>query len=153
MKNIPNNFIAIILLTLTSACATQTKKEIDSEVRQTPTPKSMVQAIQKFKTSIENSQTLSSQQKLEILELQEKTYIQTKSIKNKIKKLKVVLFENLMSTNYDPKKMDIISAKIKKLNKDKINLMLKSLADAKEILGKNKTNSAFEDIWYFHYAY
>lgn len=149
MKNLIST---LILMTLVS-CATQTKKEITKEAQAVDAPASMGQVMQRYSQSIQNSETLNQEQKHKMMALQQRTYKKVQGIRTQIKKLKIVMLDNLMSTDYDQRKVDIISKQIKDLNKDRMDLMFDSLADAKKILGKNSTDPALRELWYFHDAY
>ena len=149
MKNL---ITTLILMTLVS-CATQTKKEIAKEAQAVDAPADMGQVMHRYSQSIQNSITLSEDQKNKMMGLQRRTYRKVQGINTQIKKLKIVMLDNLMSKDYDQRKVDIISKQIKNLNKDRMDLMLDSLADAKRILGKVSTDPSLREIWYFHDAY
>lgn len=147
------NLIKALLLMTLASCATQTKKEIAKEVQEVKVPLSMQQVMQRYQKSIQDSPDLSQIQKDKMIELQQKTYLKANDIRTQIKKLKIVLLNELMSKDYSARKVDLISKQMRDLNKKRIEVMLESLSDAKVILGKQSTTPAVRDFWYFHDNY
>ena len=90
--------------------------------------------MKRNKETIQKSKHLSEEQKTQLLKLQDRTYAQVFKYTADITKLKKVLFNNFAKKEYNDKKINYIAKKIKKISKDKMDLMFSSLKEARKIL-------------------
>ena len=131
MKN-----LLMILLTLSfvSCTSSSVKKEVRSEMKEVGTSQNMAEAMEKSKNKIRNSKSLTEQQKTDLLNLHQETYVKVRKHMTDMMKLKKVLFKNFAKKEYNDKKINYIAKKIAKINKQKMDLMFASLKKAKKIL-------------------
>src|SRR5690606_18965264 len=97
-----------------------------------------------FTDSIKNSTTLTSEQKEKLLAIQKDVDTKTQTIDLEIKKLKILLYENLSDKNGSDRKMNTLVRRLKKLSYQRIDIMLKALYEIKEIIGRTSKEKYYQ---------
>ena len=124
--------------------------EIERESNSVVRVESRERMIDHMRDVIDENDKLSQEQKDQFFDLHIKVMDQVNDINHSIRKLKVVLFNELSQDKPSDRKMERIISKIKKLHSEKLKLMVKAFHKAKDILGIQ-----FKEIDYqrFHNPY
>jgi protein subunit release factor A len=123
-----------LALLLVISCASTTK-EIEAEKAQVAPVSSRVEMQDRTRSLINNSEKLTATQKADFLNLHSSVMTEMTTITDDMRKLKVVMMNNLANKDYDQAKMIMLEKRIKKLNSEKMDLMIKAMNQAKIILG------------------
>ncbi len=118
------------------ACATKrVEKEIEQQVAAHPTPVIHTELVEKELQAIETPTTLTPQQKQQLQNLQQRMIADAFRNQEETSKLKRVLFETIVTSPYDRRKVTIVKKKLKKLNDEKMSNMFSTLREAERLLG------------------
>ncbi|MDA8793607.1 hypothetical protein N9N67_10180 [Bacteriovoracaceae bacterium] len=130
---------ALLLLSLTIilliSCSSNTKKEIEVEKKQISKVEGREEMHDRMRAMINTSKKLDESQKEDFLTLHNEVLGKVATIDTEMKKLKLVLFNNLTQKKYDTKKVNQLKQQLKKLNNDKFDTMINAMSDARSILG------------------
>lgn len=137
MKNILHLWILASMILL-SACAHQAEKVVDKKAAAQGAVESPAEATRMGRQKILESNKLTDEQKMKLLDLFDKTDVQLAEIKEKQGPLKASLFQSLSEGQYDPKELTVYFQKIRKYENQKMDLMFSSLLEAGGILNKNR---------------
>lgn len=136
----------ILLISLTLfffvSCASSTKKEIESERKEVTEVEDRDEMHDRMRAMINSSKKLNPKQKEDFLSLHDEVIGKVNTIDSEMKKLKLVLVNNLTQKKYDSKKVNQIKRQLKKLNNKKFDTMINALSDARDILG-----ISFKDLY------
>lgn len=86
--------------------------------------------------AIDESKKLPEERKRKLRELERRVASQTFAIQDEMSKVKGALFETLSAEKYEPAKLDLLKARLLRLNERKIDIMMKALEEAKSILSE-----------------
>lgn len=85
---------------------------------------------------IADADNLTQEQKDKLLTLHKNVAAEMVAYRQELGKLKMVLFRNLVSPNYDMREMERTKSRILKLDRKKTDRMLSALDEAQKILGR-----------------
>ena len=107
------------------------------EVEQTPAVADKVELIDRAHSMILDSDQLNTEQKEKMLLLMEETSQKTQILNEQIYAAKWVLFQSLVGTKKteNKRKRDMLSAELRRLSAQKVDLMIEALYQTEEILG------------------
>lgn len=118
------------------ACANQQlEKEINDRSAAQPVRTMHGEVATKGFDAIENSPSLSTEQKQRLLILQKRVMSETFDIQNEISKLKGVLFDSISKSPYDPKIVGALKRRLTILNNQKLDKMFSALNEVEKIVG------------------
>lgn len=126
--------------------ATVEEKKLEQEVQAQPAREMHGGVAAKGMEAILSSNSLTAEQKKELLQLHGKMAKETFQIQEETSQLKGVLFEAITSKPYDRKKVNILKKKLVALNDKKMKNMLQGLDDVQRILGE-KTDEEIQDFY------
>jgi hypothetical protein len=147
----------LILFLLVSSCASQKKLEIEVEKEiQQATVVTRSDVTKNAREYILNSKTLSEQQKQNLIMLQDKTEAETKIMIEEKNRTQLVLVKTILEPTVNEKEVYILRKKIKKLDKQRMDLDEKSFTEARKIIDPLKEIRDREFlynsfIWRHHY--
>jgi hypothetical protein len=147
----------LLVSSLVSSCATQKKLEIEVEKEiQQSTVVSRSDVTTNAREYILNSKTLSEQQKQSLIMLQDKTEAETKTMIEEKNKAQLVLVKTILEPTVNEREVYILRKKIKKLDKQRMDLDEKSFTEARKIIDPLKEIRDREFlynsfIWRHHY--
>lgn len=132
------DFILIFLVftsILLNSCSSQKKaeKNIEKEIK-TVTVVSQSEVAENAREYILKSQSLSETQKKSLLSLQDKTLAESKALIEEINKARLVYIKTILEPKVDEREVSILKKKIKKLNKNRIELDSKLFSEARKII-------------------
>ena len=129
--------IAAVLATvgLMGCAQTQVEKDLDREATAEPARRMHGGVATKGYEAIENSRSLSPEQKQQLKELHGQMIAKTFTIQEDTAKLKGVLFNTLTKSPYDEQKVETIKKRLVALNEQKMQNMFSALSQAQKILG------------------
>jgi hypothetical protein len=96
---------------------------------------------------IMKSNSLTTDQKTKLLNLQEKTLAKVNAIDEDINKTKMVLIKTLMQQKPNPKEVGILKNDLRKLSKKQINVSIKAFEDAQAIISPIKDQADKEYLF------
>ena len=129
-----NGFLLGTLLILSSCAGTRVVEEkVKTEIKNEPAVKRQEVAAT-AREYIEKSASLSTDQKVSLIALQEKTLDKTKNINEEINKTKMVLIKTLMMPKISEKEVSILKKNLRKLSKKQIETSLTAFEDARKII-------------------
>lgn len=141
-------YLIILSLLLASCAGPKIKKEIEQEKSQVTSKQMEMTSNNVFTKAVLNSKTLTQEQKNKLLEIQKKVDTRTAEIDEEIKKLKVLLYENLAKKDGSDKKMNILVRQLKKLYYERVDIMSNAFYDIKTIIGRNSMEKYHQMWWY-----
>ncbi|MBC7537363.1 MAG: hypothetical protein H7281_00975 [Bacteriovorax sp.] len=128
------NFVLVSAFFL-SSCTTQkiAEKKVENEIR--------IESVIKQSDVAENardyilkSESLSELQKKSLLKLQDKTIVESKALSEEMNNAKLVLIKTILEPKVNEREVSILSKKIKKLGKKRMDLDYKSFLEARKII-------------------
>lgn len=137
--------ILVFTLSLAACSSTQVKKEVDQELSEVSTSKTIRATMMRNQGIIQRSKYLTKEQKKKLLELQKTTFSRVQTYRTDIIKLKEVLFNNFVNKKYNSKKIDYIAKQIEKVERKRFELMFSSLKQTKTILKGTDLNGTMHD--------
>jgi hypothetical protein len=151
MKNLS---ILLMLGTLgLASCASSTEKEIKSDVSHVRPVQTREMLIERTRNILDDSPNLSEKQKDEFIGLHSDIATKVQKQNEEMKKLKVVLFNELTKKDFKEYKIKKITQKIRKVYNQRFDVMLQALDKAREILGKDAQNLYGQDWFQSHYRF
>jgi hypothetical protein len=117
------------------SCATQkiAEKKVENEIRNETVVKQS-DVTENARDYILKSKSLSELQKKSLLALQDKTIAESKTLTEEMNKAKLVLIKTIMEPKVNEREVSILSKKIKKLGKKRMDLDYKSFLEARKII-------------------
>lgn len=120
-----------------SACATHSEKEnLTEKVAQQVQVKDRRDLSTESRRLIEDSSALTSVQKSSLLALRDATQMQMDQMQKESVKLRAVLIEDVMATNYNAREVNLIKNQISKLEKKRVAVIFKTVDRANAIIGR-----------------
>lgn len=144
----------IILLTITlllTSCASETKKEIQIEKEEVVLSKSHRSILERAHRDILDSPDLDPETKDDFLALQYETQEKVKEVNTELRKIKVVFFKSLTEKDHNERKSNELIRQMKKLHNKKLDIMIKSFYEAKNILGHEVFTDNKDMLWIDQY--
>lgn len=129
-----------LICSLTVISCTQkpvaSEKEVAHDVANEPTRQFHGGVARKGYEIITNSKSLTEEQRQKFFKLHSRMVRETFAIQDEMSKLKVVLFDTVMTKPLDNQKIEVIKKRLIELNNKKMNNMLGALDEVKDILGQ-----------------
>ena len=150
MKSI---LMAIMMAMVLGGCASTVKKEIEMDKSHVSGVSHREEMIAKTRDILDQTPNLTEKQKDRFIALHQG--VSEKAIKyaQEIRKLKVVLFNELTAKKYQPRKINELGRQIRKLSNKRLDLMFDALSKAQKILGK-EAKMIYEEEWFrTHYRF
>lgn len=116
---------------------------MDKKIEATPAPVAPGDLAARGHEAFLKTPGLTDAQRIKLSEVMGKTYAQAEKIKMEIGKSKLVLFKTITSPDYNQKDVNILKKKISKLDKDRLELMFKSLDEVQKIIGRNPETAEY----------
>lgn len=132
-------YLTLIML-ISASCASQTKKSIEMEKEAMPTISSNSDMISKMGNILDNAKGITPKQKEKIIAIHERNLEATNQIHQDIRKLKVILFKDVMAKDFNEKKVFQTKKQIEQLYKERVKIMTDSFNEVARLLGKYKTD-------------
>lgn len=127
----------ILLLFLLNfvSCASQkvAEKKIEQEIQseKVTTPSDVTEYVHDY---IQKSSTITALQKKDLINLFDKSNSELKATTEEVDKAKVVLMKTMLEPKVNEREVYILNSKIKKLNKQKLNLDYRYFKEARRII-------------------
>lgn len=140
----------ILMVTATmlsfSACMgvdKKTRAEVDQKVAEEKAPQSRGEMSERGFTAWASSSGMNENQKREMTDIQISAERESVRIRDEINKSKSAMFKELATGNYDDRMIDGFKRKIVKLDHERLELMFKALAKARNVLGRSKESKKY----------
>lgn len=147
-------FIILAVFCVLSACSHEMAKKVEGQKQRVGHVESKSAMVQRMRSILEKSSSLTDKQKEQFLEVHDRIVADAAEINEDIRKLKIVLFQNMTKENFNKKKMGYLTSKIKGLYESKLDLMIEGFIEVKEILGVQAKDFFESDAWsYDHLDY
>lgn len=134
-KIISPTILLLVLFVLLPSCATQkaAEKKVETQI-QAETVQSPEDVVDNARKYILKSNSLTDIQKKDLLALQDKSFAESKALKEEINKAKLVYIKTVLQPKIDEREVSVLTRKIKKLNKKGMNLDTKLITEARKII-------------------
>ena len=123
-------------LLLFGACATPASKRVDAKMQREEGTRTQAELRQKGYQEILNSKKLSKAQREQMLKLYAETQMEVANVRQRMGKLKGVLFKTLFNPKSKESDISEVKARLGRLNDRKLDIMFDALASARNILGR-----------------
>jgi hypothetical protein len=140
--------ICLLGFGLLNACSSTTEKEMEEKIANEPGVAAPGGMAMQSENIIKESTKLSETQKSQLLGLHQKTQEQMTKIRMELSKVKGTFFKTLTTAGTKNKDLDMMKKKMTDLHGQKLTVMLKSLDEAKTILGDVNDEKIFESFMY-----
>ncbi len=143
----------LLTILLVTSCNSATKKqeaEIDQQVSQQQPANTPEQIADRASETFSRAEGLTEPQRQKLIMIYMHTYTQAMEIRNEMGKSKVLLFKKAADVNYKSNEIEILKKKIVDLDKKRLNLMFKALAEVQDVVGYGKDK---EQIYKHFYDY
>ena len=111
-------------------------RRLDEKVVEEAEIKNSADVSAEARSAIDAAPGLSDDQRARLRVLGDSTREQLNNLKNQSLKLRAVLVEDLVSSNYDPNEVDLIKKRIKDVENKKVGLTFDAVDKANGILGR-----------------
>lgn len=136
--------VAITIFSMTSLAQQATQQTIQPDAK--PTDIATI-----AHNAFANAPGLTEAQKIKLTEIMKDTFTQSQKLKMTMAQYKVDLFDALTNPTKTDKDVNLIKKQIVKLDKQRLDVMFKSLDQVQKIIGKNpKTGEYMKKIMYEH---
>ncbi|HAG92119.1 MAG TPA: hypothetical protein DCL41_09615 [Bdellovibrionales bacterium] len=136
-----------LTLGLAACSSSPTSEDVDQEVAEQPARTFHGGVAAKGMEAINDSKSLSSDQKDQLKKLHMKMAEETMEIQTEMSKVKGVLFETITSKPYKPKKVAELKKRLLSLNDKKMKNMIQALDKTEKILGENHSPEELKGIY------
>lgn len=140
------NLLVILSLFAFVSCATTSKKSVEEDRESIGKIHSEKELFAKGREMLDNSKLTARQKKL-FIDLYEGKRARALELEEQIREYRAVLFKTLVSKNYDQRKFDIASSKLKKVVIERYELSMKLFREGKKILGVSAVE-IYDDPWF-----
>ena len=121
----------------------KTRTEVDQKVAEEKPPRSRGEMSERRFESWASSSGMNENQKREMTEIQISTEREERRIRDEINKSKSAMFKELATGNYDERMIVGFERKIVKLDHERLELMFKALAKARNVLGRSEQSKKY----------
>ncbi len=153
MTTVKDIILIIFLIAIVSAtfmkCSNAQKKELAVEEAklQVDADEDISARIDKM---IKDADWPTEEQKNKLLDLKSTTKNKVQDINLKLKKAKILLVQNLIIKSSTNEKLRLLKKEIKKLYKQKVDIMLDAVEVARNILGKGNRVSQLDSMYHLY---
>lgn len=124
--------------TLALGCAqTSEERQVDAEVKAEAPARGQGTLATRGANLFVNAPNLTDEQKEKLLKIHGETYQKVAKIRDELTQTKTTLFKSLVNEKTSSKELNILKSKIMKLDKERLNIMLKAFDDVQKIVGKS----------------
>ncbi len=128
--------IVLISAFLVSCATYKARKEVRKKVESVEEAEILRNEMgTKLKTILENSEKVSVEDRIKALDSYNQTLEKIDSLNLELKKNKIVLFRHLANDKYDATKVKVLRKNMKKIYREKFNVMFDGILALKDILG------------------
>jgi hypothetical protein len=133
---------ALVLVGALQGCAsTRIEREVDRRIQSSSVVVESSAREDMVKKEIMTAPDLTQVQRDKLLALQAKTHARSKVIIDESRKLRMLLLEDMLSSNYNADEVAVIEDRLQKLSKKRLNLVFDAVDEARWILGKPNPRS------------
>jgi hypothetical protein len=122
-------------------------RKIEQDKKKVGNIENKEEMVEKMRRILEHAKGLNREQKDQFLQIHERVVGKSREINTEIRKLKIVLFKSMTAPEFDEKKMNVLTGRIKKLYSSKINLMVDGFVEVKKVLGVAAQDFFESDHW------
>ncbi|MGZ6480507.1 MAG: hypothetical protein ACXWQE_14450 [Bdellovibrionales bacterium] len=151
MKDVLTNLLLVAALVLIPACASESPK-LNQKVANESDVESRRDLQVEADYLIRTSKLLSEVQKDKLLKLRSSTKNQMDDLEHQSLMLRSVLLKSVLSEKFDPKEVDAIKGKLKKVENQKLAQIFDTVEQANKIMGRTRLGSqdaVFTDFFMF----
>lgn len=128
--------VVLVSLFLTLLGCSSTDKEIRHDLRGLSDHQySREEMIDHMRDVIDRNPNLTEKQKSDFLDLHVNVMQEVSTVNQNVRKLKILLFQEMSKENYSQRRLDSLVSRVKKQHELKLQVMLRAFKEAKEILG------------------
>ena len=132
---IPAIAFAALLPLLQGCASTAVEKKIDVRVDQ-ETIQTRADLNKETDDLIRNTPDLNDDQRAKLITLRDRTQVQAEEIRENSLKLRAVLVHDMVAKNYDENEVELIKTRIRKLERERLDIFFKAVEQANTILGR-----------------
>jgi len=127
-------FVVIVLILF--GCAQKEEQEIERKVAEEAQINSITEFNEESDRMINEAKDISDAQRAKLIVLRRETIGQIDEKDKEELRLRLVLFKEVLNTDYNKKEINIVKQKIKNLNGQKYSLLMEAVKESNHILGK-----------------
>ncbi|MGZ3708810.1 MAG: hypothetical protein ACXVBC_07865 [Bdellovibrionota bacterium] len=130
------SILVIGLSAVAASCAHgKLERQLDQKLAEAPTVTGSSELGELARQRIEESRSLDSEKKAKLLELQKVTGAQNRALRDESLKLRALLIEDVTQAGDQTAEVDLIKARLKKLENQRLALIFSAVDQANTILG------------------
>lgn len=129
---------AMALVSLLASCAGQTQREIQKEKSQMTNVNSREEMMVRMRKVLSHGKGITEKQKEQFMSMHDEVWSQTYEINQDIRKLKIMLFKELVNPKYNDQKVHEVKRQVQKLYNKKLNIMIGAFEKVTKMLGKDQ---------------
>ena len=133
---------AVVIVTLHGCATTDAEKTVDRRLAEENSVDTRSELRTETDNLIENAPDLSTDQRVKLSRLRQEITTKTDALARESIKLRSLLVQDLISPAYNDKVTSLVETKLKKVEKERLDLVLDSIKRAKTILGRQVLSNA-----------
>ncbi|MBI2522712.1 MAG: hypothetical protein HYV97_19985 [Bdellovibrio sp.] len=147
MKTLKDILLISILSIVLMQCANEQKKELEAEKAKLniDIEEDISSRIDKM---IQEAEWPTAEQKKKLFELKLNTKNKIIEVNQQLKKTKILLVQNLIIKGPTTYKLRLLKKEFKKMHKQKIEIMLDAIEEARKLLGKGNQVSQLDSMYH-----
>jgi hypothetical protein len=155
MKNLFKlSALSFAILTLASCAGGQTRKDVDQKLAGEQPIANTTEMNKDSRATIQNSPTLTDDQKTKLLSIQAATAESLKNSREELFKLHELLVQEVTSKNYSDDRVNDVKKRLRKLVNARVDTLFKAIDQANDVLGRvqerNKNSLMMHDMFVDH---